>query len=297
MASRAPTTVTGTTSSLSRSPADVKPSDVYELKLRTQQILQKSRQLRTQVNRLNDKISSHTNAINRTFEKQSDQPISGSHKNTVNQLSRSVTAAENTLSNLRKEIDRVRYDDKTFLVSELREEVKLAYCENQRLSKELQDRSAEASNTEKLLSEASKKASNQNINEVKRDIRDLQNAIKQLREKSIAYRTKKGKLQVERQINDNINKKVDQRRIAEDANQQQEEKTQLINENAEELKNSKKEFEEKYAELQDIYEMQRQKITDFLAGRTHEDDENDDDDQDEHRNDDSEHSHHDSDDD
>ncbi|OHS99111.1 hypothetical protein TRFO_34565 [Tritrichomonas foetus] len=268
MASRAPTMATTASSALSRLQTDIKPSDVHELKLKTQQILLKTRHLRTQLNRLNDRITSETNAINKTFEQQTDQaPVASNHKNSVSQLSRSVECAENTLANLKDEIENVRQNDKTFLVNELREEVKLAYCENQRLTKELQDRSLQANTAERLLQDAARKASSQNINELKASIREMQAANADLREKAIAYRSKRAKLLMEQTIAGHQEKKVSTQTIVDEANNRQEETTKEINKNAEELQDSKKEYEEKIGELQAILEEQRQKITDFLSGK------------------------------
>jgi hypothetical protein len=63
---------------------DIKPSDVYELRLKTQQIILKTRQLRTQLNRLNDRILAHTNAIQKTREQQSETPsVATNHSNYI----------------------------------------------------------------------------------------------------------------------------------------------------------------------------------------------------------------------
>jgi hypothetical protein len=58
-------------------------------------------------------------------------------------------------------------------VKELEEEVKLAYCENQGLTKHLQDSKFQTNNAEHLLPKASIRASNQNITVLQEQLRDL----------------------------------------------------------------------------------------------------------------------------
>ncbi|KAK8837605.1 hypothetical protein M9Y10_036136 [Tritrichomonas musculus] len=267
MASRAPTVTTNATSAFGRMPADIKPANVHELKLKTQQILLKTRQLRTQVNRINDRITSETNAINRTFEQQTDNaPVSLSHDNSLKQLNRSVQSAENTLDNLKQEIEKLRYNDKTYIVGELREEVKLAYCENQRLTQELQQKNSECNSIDKQLQEASRKASNAYINELKSKINEIKVINSDLRDKADAYRSKRAKLLIEQTIAGHQEKKVNTQTIIDEANTKNEETAKSNNQTAEELQNSKKEYEEKVAELQAIIDKQRQKIKCYLTG-------------------------------
>lgn len=280
MASRAPTMKTTSSSALARIQPDIKPSTVHELKLKTQQIILKTRHLRTQINRINDRITSETNAINRTFEQQTDSPVSVNHDNSVRQLSRSVQSAENTLENLKEEVDQVRQDDKTFIVNELKEEVKLAYCENERILQKLQEKTSNSSETEKALLEASKKASNANISELKNKINEIKLMNVDLREKANAYRSKRAKLLIEQTISGHQQNKVDTQTTIDEANERQEEAAILNNQTAEELQNSKKEFEEKAEELQKMINLQRQKIINYLSGKPIDPEDNEEDEED-----------------
>lgn len=266
--SRAPTIATQGNSTLGRTQKDIKPSDVYELKLKTQQTVLKARQLRTQLNRLNDRILSQTNAINKTREQQSDAPaLATNHANSVPQLKRSVESAENALANLRDQIKKTRQDDKTFLVKELEEEVKLAYCENQRLTALLNDSKGEANKSEQKLQEASRLASNQNLQRLQMEVRDLQSTNASLRDKAVAYNAKKGKLDIDKKIKEDQENKVPSQKIIEDATKEQEEANQKAQKQAEELEQEKAEFLQKMDELQKILDEQRQKISDCLAGK------------------------------
>ncbi|KAH0791332.1 hypothetical protein GPJ56_004742 [Histomonas meleagridis] len=246
---------------------EIKPSDVHELKLKTQQILLKTRQLRTQLNRLNDKITAKTNAINKTFEQQSGQsPIVTNHSNSVPQLQRSVELAENTLSSLKEEIEAAYQDDKTFIVKELEEEVKLAYCENQRLSQEAKEARQQSNSTSKLLKDATYKASNQNIQELRSSIRDIQETNASLRDKSFAYSSKNEKLRVDQTILENEQNKVSHQKAIDDANKKKEELTEKLNKKTEKIEKLKQDYQEKIDELNQIIQKQKQVINDFLSG-------------------------------
>lgn len=266
--SRAPTIATQGTSTQGRTQKDIKPSDVYELKLKTQQTVLKARQLRTQLNRLNDRIVSQTNAINKTREQQSESlAVTTNHANSVPQLKRSVESAENALAALRNQIKKTRQDDKTFIVKELEEEVKLAYCENQRLMALLNDSKSEASKSEQKLQEASRLASNQNVQRMELEIRDLQNTNASLRDKAVAYNSKKMKLDIDKKIKEDQEKNVTSRQMIEEATKQQEEANEKAQKQAEELEKEKEEFLQKMDELQKILDEQRQKISDCLSGK------------------------------
>ena len=258
---------TKTTNSPQSKSNEIKPSDVHELKLKTQQILLKTRQLRTQLNRLNDKITAKTNAINKTFEQQSGPaPIVTNHSNSVPQLQRSVELAENTLASLKEEIEAAYQDDKTFIVKELEEEVKLAYCENQRLSQEAKEARHQSNDTNKLLRDATYKASNQNLQELRSSIREIQEANASLLDKSVAYSSKNEKLRVDQTIVENEQNKVPHQKAIDDANKKKEESAEKINKKTEKIEKIKKEHQEKIDELNKIIQQQKQVINDFLNG-------------------------------
>jgi hypothetical protein len=247
---------------------DIKPSDVYELRLKTQQIVSKTRQLRTQLNRLNDRILSRTNAIQRTREQQSETPaVATNHSNSIPQLRRSVIGEENALDDLQNKIFDARQDDRTFLVKELEEEVKLAYCENQRLTKNLQESKAQANSADRLLQEASTRASNQNINALQAQVRELLASNAQLRDKAVAYTSKKQKLDIEKVVKEHADQKIPTDKSIEQAKAKQEATSERAKQQADQLAADKEQFYQKVAELNRIIDEQRRKITECLSGR------------------------------
>lgn len=247
---------------------NIKPSDVYELKLQTQQIQQKTTQMKTKLSRINDIITIQTNAINKTYEQQAETPpISQTRQSSVAILRRSVESAQNTLNQLQLDIEKAKKCDKTNYVRELQEEVRIVYCEHQRLTIELQDAKIEAHHSTQLCQEGERRVSSQFHNEYKEKIRDLQNTNASLRAKAVAYQSKKAKLEMEKQIEQHQQKKkpVDET-IDESKAHQQELKDQLSSK-VNDLQAQREEYEQKEQELRAIIEEQRQKIRDCLDGK------------------------------
>lgn len=247
--------------------AGIKPADVYELRLKTSHLQLRTRQLRSKLNRLQDRILANTNAINKTFEQESDQPaVTSNHSNSVPQLRRSVESAANTLENLRDTIDKMRYDDKTYIVKELEEEVKLAYCEHQRLAMELQDAKIEANNSAQRRKEAEERISNQHIRELKAKNIELQGENASLRDKAVAYKMKQKKLQIEQDIFDHAKNRQPAEKTIKEADQRIQEMTENLSKTAQQLNEDKEKHLQKIQELRDLIEEQKQKIQDFLDG-------------------------------
>ena len=180
---------------------EIKPSDVYEIKMKTQQLVQLTRQTRTQLSRAQDKINSQTNAINKTFEQQSDTPpVATNHANTVPQLQRSVESAQNTVDSLTADIEKAKNDDKTFNVRELQEEVKIIYCEYTRLENEINDGQEEAKSLEQARSKAEHKCTQKYQTNLKNQLNELSQQIVDLRDKSNAYASKNAKIEADNQL-------------------------------------------------------------------------------------------------
>ena len=247
---------------------DIKPSDVYELKLQTQQYRQKAIQLKTQLSRLQDRINMQTAVINKTFEQQSDKPpVTSNHSNSIPQLKQSIDQAQNSLDSLREQIEKAKNSDKTFAVKELQEEVKLVYCEQQRLTMEMQDAKLQANHSAQQLNEMQRRTSNQYLQEYRSMIRSLQSENASLRDKSVAYNTKREKLLIENQIQNNYQRCVPESSVLENSRKNQDEKRHKIEGDAEQLAKDKEEYQKKVQELQALIDQQKQKINDCLAGK------------------------------
>ena len=251
MASRAPT---ATTVSGALRGKVIKPSDIYELKVKTQQINLRIRQLKTQINRFNDRMANNATAT------------PSKHTNSIPQFKRSATAAENRLDSLHEQIEEARVDDKVFLVKELEEEVKLAYCENQRLNMLLQDCRAQAKESEQRLQDATLFASQKNLQRLQRDVRELQKHNATLRDKEVAYSVKKQKVEIERKIKENRERGISTKDAVDEALRSRKEASDQAKNQAETLEREKDEFHEKIGELQRIINEQRQRISDCLSG-------------------------------
>lgn len=259
--SRVGTTANGRKSSMN----EIKPSDVYELKRKTQHLQLKTRQMKTQLSRLNDKIVSQTNAINKTFEQNSDTPaVATNHANTIPQLARSVESMENTLEALNNEIEQTRNDDKTFAVKELQEEVKLQYCEYMRLNQEFQKGKNKSQDLDRARADAEIKCSNQHYQELRAQNRELREQIRSLDDKSKAYGMKKAKLQVDSNISEQTKQKTSSKQIVDEAHKKQEDAEKESDELVEKLNKDHEEHVKNVEELRKIIADMRQAIIDRL---------------------------------
>jgi vacuolar-type H+-ATPase subunit I/STV1 len=181
---------------------DIKPAQIHELKLQTQQIQQQTLLLRTQLRRTEIQINSKTSAINQTFEQSSTEPQTSKsiHKISIPRIRRNIEGARNTLESLKEHIEAADRDDRTSAVQELEEELKMTYCEHQRLSRGLQDRRAEADLYRKQLEESQFRVSGQHIAELRASIRELRAENATLRDKANAYQAKIERMLIEEEI-------------------------------------------------------------------------------------------------
>ena len=232
---------------------EIKPSDVYDLKMKTQQLIQLTRQARTQLSRAQDKINSQTNAINKTFEQQSDTPpVATNHSNTVPQLQRSVESAQNTVDSLTADIEKAKNDDKTFNVRELQEEVKIIYCEYTRLENEINDGQDEAKSLEQARTQAEHKCTQKYHTNLKNQLNELSQQINDLRDKSNAYASKNAKIEADNQLA----KEISEQNKQGGANRSGKQNTQQNSQQ----NGSKTNYDEKKQNLQDEIDSLNQKL-------------------------------------
>jgi chromosome segregation ATPase len=248
-----------------RKPREIKPSDVYDLRLQTQQMVLRTRRLRTHLRRCQQRILANTNAINKTFEQQSDEPsVVTKHENTTANIKRSVDSAENTLESLQEQIEEAREHDKTYIVKELQEEVKLLYCEHQRLAEELRVEKIRENQLAARLAEAEQRASTQHLSELKAEIRSLHELNASRRDKAVAYHLKRERLLVEYQIKEHVEKKVPTAKTVEESQAKIDEINNDLRDEVQASEQKKGEHRKKLTELRQLVEEQKQKILDFL---------------------------------
>ena len=182
---------------------NVHPIDIQEIKLKTQQILQKNKMLKSQIIKVDFMISSETKAVNKTFEQNSEkQNPSQVSKTTIENVTRSIDGAENRIKALNAEIEAASKDDRGAIVDELQEEIKIAYCEYNRLGKALTETKEVAQSYKTQLHDAESFANS--VGRLKASIRELKVLNSSLRDKSNAYQIKHEKLLIEKQIIENL---------------------------------------------------------------------------------------------
>jgi chromosome segregation ATPase len=216
--------------------------------------------------RVEHRILANTNAINKTLEQQSDEPsVVTNHTNTIPQLKRSLDGAVNTLESLREEIESVREHDKTYVVKEFEEEVKIIYSEYQRLCQEQQEAQIAGAKTAAKLAEAEGRVSPQRIAELRKEVRDLREQNATLRDKAVAYYTKREKLLAEYSIRNNEDKKVPNQKALQDITDQQAAVNEQIAAEVQAFEDKKAEHRQKIRELREILEEQKRKLQEYLV--------------------------------
>jgi hypothetical protein len=226
----------------------------------------RTRRLRTHLHRCQQRILANTNAINKTFEQQSDEPsVVTKHENTTANLKRSVESAEHTLESLQQQIEEAKEHDKTYIVKELQEEVKLLYCDHQRMWEELRVEKIRENQLSARLAEAEQRASSQRLSELKNEIRALHELNASRRDKSVAYHLKKERLLIEYQIRDHIQNKVPTAKTIQESQDKTEEINNNLRDEVQASEDKKAEHRKKLTEIRQIIEEQKQKILDFLV--------------------------------
>jgi hypothetical protein len=252
-----------------QSQPEIKPSDIHELKVKTQRLILKTRRGRTQLGRIEDLIAARENAINKTHEQQTEVPaVSVDHSTTIGHLQRSTSCAENALAALKEELHKVLHHDKTFIVKELEEEGKIAYCENLRLNQRLRDSKAEAAHSAHLLQVASYRASPQNAADLDSLIRATRAANSELRDKSVAYASKTQRIEIERLIIEHQKNGVAVDSTVAGGKSKHQSTCEKIKQKRAELVQEKADFEGKLAELERIVEDQRAMIVEHLRSQS-----------------------------
>jgi chromosome segregation ATPase len=246
---------------------DIKPSQIHDLKLLTQQYQQEARLLRTQLKRTQIQINSKTSVINKTFEQSGNTPTGSKtiHEHTIENLTRNIAGAKNTLDILRVDIDQAEKDDRTSSVEELEEELKMTYCEYQRLVELLQRKKTEAQYFEKELAASEYRVSNEHVAELRADIRVTRAENASLRDKANAYQIKIEKIRIEAEIVDNIERNISTQDVLDQVDITRAENNRRLNELCNELNEDAEKHDQNLTELLDIVEEMKQKIADHLG--------------------------------
>jgi hypothetical protein len=264
LASRSTTSHRSTKSNLPVSP--VKPSEIYDLKLLTQQYQQQSRVLRTQLNRTNLAIHAKTTVINRTFEQSGNRPMVSKtiHDTTIHNLKRSIQGGQNTLLTLREDIDRLERDDHSSMVEELEEDLKMTYCESARLAMLLQERRGDR---DFYLAEQERKlyrSSNEHITEMRAEINAVrdQNAI--LRSKARSYQLKLEKFRIEDEVAEKIANNVSPGAVVEQSEVESTAKQQMLDTLTYSLSQEMDEYRQSVLELNGLIDDMKARIREHL---------------------------------
>ena len=236
--------------------------------MKTLQIQNQTKLQKTQLNRLKNKISSKTEAINRTVNRKSeDRETANCHQIAITQLQRSIDAAENTLESLQTELEEAQFDDRTSLYQELEEEVKATYLEYDRITGEIQSSREEAKKWEEKLKATDARADPERITNMEIAVRQTKSTNSELRDKWKAYQVKMHKMNIESRIARDRDDGKSADVAVEEAKEEGEAVAEQIDRINRELTRQRTRYHRRVDELMEVIDNQRRRIVEHLMGR------------------------------
>lgn len=243
----------------------IRPAEIFDLRLNTSKVNQQNRVLKTQLTRIQDRINIKTKAINRTVANSRD-PTEKNHGNTIKQIRESITAAENTIRDLNNQLEEARDDDRLSIVDELKEELKIAYCEYQRLIDAVKENKLGTGDLKKRLQDADRRAGKAHTKDLERMIAAVKENNNVLKEKLEAYQKKMERNKIEAIINKRRADGKSQELCMLEIEDTKRYRTEKYNMLADELNAEIDNYDSKVDRLNSIIEEMRNKIIDRLLG-------------------------------
>lgn len=240
-------------------------SEIQNLRVKTSQVDQQTKLLKTQLNRVKDQISSKTKAINKTVSYTADVKATNSFKTRTDQLNRSIQAAKDTKEQLEKQIELIKTNDKGTLVFELQEELKMAYCEYQRIQDAIADHQANGADNIQRLKNANAIIQDDYVKEIDTKINKIKNSNRDFKDKIIAHYKKLERNNIERELTrrNKEGKSIQFSKVEiDDTKRYRVEKYNLIATN---LNEQSEKFESNVELLNNIINEQREKIVKYLT--------------------------------
>ena len=241
-------------------------ANIHELKLQIYATKEKTKKLKSQNVRINQKIESNTNNINRSFEISAEGPQGSAtiHKRTIEMLKKSIESAKINLNVLLGQIEKAKKDDRYWSVKETEQEVAFTYIEKKRIENEAHEEKQRSNRYESLYQDAFNVQSQENLSRLRQILRETKQANASLRDKLSAYRKKLQKTDIEMQILQHAEKKDPLKKVVEDAEVEQAEDHQNFSKMLQQLSEMDEEHEQKVQELQDIIKQQVETLQQFM---------------------------------
>lgn len=250
-----------------RSPAAQKltQADVNEIKLQIQEIEAQSKKYRTQLLRLNRKIESSENVVNKAFEQstQNTQIYGGSHKLSIPMLRQSLASAKSRIEHLEEEIEKAKRNDRLWQVKEMEQNVAVSYVELKRVSSnEANEKEREKYFKEKYIQANTLQDSLEAFNKSLQEINGSNSALK---DKLEAYKRKRAKNQIEHDLVKFNRQNADMTQVINDAEIDQTVDHKVLTDNCDKLNNMSDEQVKILNELDAIITAQCASLKQFLA--------------------------------
>lgn len=240
-------------------------NDVNELKLQIQEIEDQIKKAKTQLLRLNRKIESNENVVNRAFEQSTEntQIIGNSNKQSIPMLEESLKGAKSRIEQLEEDIEKAKKNDRLWQVKEMEQNVAVSFVELKRVKlNEKNEKERENYYREKYL-EANQLQ--ESIDLLNNSIQETTQANAVLKDKLIAYKRKAAKNQIEHELVSFNKNKADLTQVINDAEIEQTMNHKKHTENSQKLNEMSEEQMAKINELDSIITSQCAGLKQFLA--------------------------------
>jgi hypothetical protein len=244
----------------------VKPVAIHDLRLLTQQYQQETRILRTQLNRTNIDINSKTSVINKTFEQSGNRPNASKtiHDHTIHNLNRNIEGTRNTFQTIREQIIELERDDRSSVVEELEEDLKMIFCEYRRRALILQERQSDSRFYAAEQERKRYRASPEHLADLRADIAEIREENAVLRSKARSYLLKLEKLRIEDEVAEKLRNHVSPQTVVEEAEAYYVKQQRVLDRLTAALDREMDEFQQSVGELNALNEDMRETIRTFL---------------------------------
>ena len=167
--------------------------DIEEIKLKTQQMDQERRQLKSKTQRMKQVTKERNNSIKTVFSQtQEKQSLKTASRNTLKSLNETADSLERSLEAHKQELEDLKKSDKLQVSKELELEIQMYYLEHKRLNQKTSSLKENENNVSNILTRLQKQMKETKSNE--RAVCDLQDEINSLTEKYFAYSKSEMKL-------------------------------------------------------------------------------------------------------
>ena len=246
--------------------------DITDIKLKTHQMEQERRQLKSRTQRMKQVTKERNNSIKSVFSQtQEKQAIKTASKNTLKSLRETAESLEKSLVMRQKELDELKKCDKLQVSKELQVEIQMYFLEHKRLQEKAkrmkEGENAVTGELQRFLRQLNSTRQNE------RAIPELQSEINTITERLFAYSKSEMKIFSSKKLKQLREHPERYDEIRKSIEEEIEKEKQQIEQNKQELELIQLKEERNTKFLQDIIDEQAQKINEQLNSQQQEEEE------------------------